>query len=167
MLQNQIVKKLVVKSPVANEKCDGLKPADPIGLFKPGQLILNLENTKANWESRACNNLTGCTEWKVEGDHFGGVQYSGSSKISIMNGSSIFLSFVGTVRYNEKMDVFNCSLDRSGKIDCELRNFLGAKGFIKMTGEFREGCYFIAGSAIYDIPNGIYNEYRVSIVGNY
>lgn len=166
-LQNQLIKKLVVKPPVVTEKCSGLKTADPIGLFNPGQLILNLENTKANWESRVCNNLTGCSDWKVEGDHFAGVQYSGSSKISIVNGNSILMNFFGAVRNNEKTDVFHCSLERSGKIDCELKNYLAATGFIKMTGEFREGCYFIAGSAVFDIPNGIYNEYRVAIVGHY
>jgi hypothetical protein len=172
-LEDQVIKRLVVRPVEAGGLCDESNPIDPVTLFHNGQTKVLIQPTVAAWESRSCNDMTGCTDWKPNGNGFAGVRYSGSAELKVNPRLGNFrLDFIGEVRMHERVAVFRCNVDRQGSIDCENKLYLGGYEFgeyIKMSGELRGGCMYIKGASIVDgIKNdGAHEEYRVTMTAHF
>lgn len=168
-LENQIIKKLVVRPVEVAGLCDNSNPIDPVTLFHNGQTEIRIAPTVAAWESRSCNNMTGCTDWKPYGSGIAGVTYSGYAELKVNPRlGNLDLDFIGSVRQNEKTTVFRCHVDRQGFIKCESVLYVGgykSGGYIMMSGELRSGCMYIKGSSIldWDRNDGIHEEYRATM----
>ncbi len=157
---------LPVDSPFNPDSCTGplLSQQEVVDLFEPGALSAELGPTNVQWQSRDCNDTTGCTAWTSHGSSFAGVQWAGDARLQVQ-GSGIRLEMVGRV-HGGPTTVARCSIN-AGDVGCDPRNYLGTD-HITLAGEIRDGCVRISGQDVYNVGAQTFGtEYRVGLVAEF
>lgn len=154
-----------VDDPFDPASCQGPSHPNLASLFAPGATQQSLGASVAKWQSRQCNDLTGCTPWRDEGATFAGVTWSGTGELAV-GPSGFLLNLQGHVATNRQFNAARCSVGAGGMLTCDSVNYLGTQ-FIGLSGAIREHCVRITGDHKYinlatNKPSGA--EYRVAML---
>jgi len=157
---------LPIDDPHNPDSCQGplLDHAGVIALFEPGATEATLGESEVAWQSRHCNETTGCTEWNAMGSSIAGVQWGGDAELRVA-GNGVRLRMLGSV-HGGSTTVADCAID-GGIVTCNPRNYVGTD-HISIEGELRDGCLRLSGWDQYNVGGQTFGtEYRVAMLATF
>jgi hypothetical protein len=154
-----------VDDPFDPASCQGPTNPNLASLFSPGATKQSLGAYVAKWQSRECNDLTGCTAWRDEGANFAGATWAGPGEIAV-GPSGFLVNLQGHVAVNRQFNTARCIVGSGGTLTCDSVNYLGTQ-FMALSGTIRQHCARVTGDHKFmnlatNKPSGA--EYRVAML---